>query len=67
METKVMGDAASELAADGLSSLLSYTTQNRLPRGDTVGSGLDPPTSVINQEKPLTDLMLGYLMGYFLH
>lgn len=45
-----MGSAAFWLVPYGLFSLLSSTTQNHLPRGDTTHSDLAPPTSIINQE-----------------
>lgn len=34
--------------------LLSYTTQDHVPSGDTSPSGLGLPTSMINQENALT-------------
>jgi hypothetical protein len=38
------------LVHPGLSSLLSYRPQGDLTRYETNPSGLDPPTSIINQE-----------------
>lgn len=35
----------------GSFSLLSYTSQDILPRGSTIHSGLDPPASVINNKE----------------
>lgn len=35
----------------GLLSILSYKTQGHLPRDGTTHSGLDPPTSIINQKR----------------
>lgn len=43
----------------GLLNLLSYIAQNHLPREGTTHSGLAIPTSIINQEKFLTDLPPG--------
>lgn len=38
------------LAPHGLPSLLSYVTQDHLPKGGSTHSGLNPPTSIINEE-----------------
>lgn len=35
----------------GLLSWLSYTSQEHQPTGSLAHSGLDPPTSTVNQEK----------------
>lgn len=42
-----------------LSQLLSYTLQDNLPRDSTTYSGLDPSTSIINQENVPEDLPTG--------
>lgn len=54
-------DAAYWLVPPSLLDLLSYT-QDHLPSDGVTHSGLGPPTSVINQEKP-TDLPMGHLDG----
>jgi hypothetical protein len=41
---------SSLLAPRGLLSLLSYRTQDHLPRGDTAHSELCPPISIVQQE-----------------
>ena len=50
-EAETMEVAAYWLAPHGLLSLLSYITQDHLPRDGTAHSGLSPPTPIINQEK----------------
>lgn len=45
-------------------SLLSYTTQDHLPRDGTTHGGLGPSTSTVNQKKNApTDLPMGQYDG----
>lgn len=56
--------AAYCVACFGLLSLFPYALQDHLPRDDTTHCGLDPSTSIINQENtPITWLILvGYML-----
>lgn len=49
----------------GLLSLLSYATQDHLLRRGTALRGLDPPTSILNQESALYSLLIGSLIEVF--
>ena len=46
-------------------SLLSYTAQDHLPRGDTIHSGLSPPTSIADQENAPYTCLQASLMEVF--
>lgn len=54
-------------AVRGLLSLLSYPSQDHLPRGGTVHSGLSPPIPIINQENDTQACLQGNPMRRFLN
>jgi hypothetical protein len=45
-----VGNEAETMGESLLTSMLSYRTQNHLPRGGTTHCGLGLPTSIIHQE-----------------
>lgn len=58
MGTELWRDTIDRLVFYSLLSLLSYTTQDHLPKGSTTYSVLYLPMSIINQENVLTDLLI---------
>ena len=66
-EAKTMEECCLLPCFPGLLSLLSYTTQDHLPRGGAAHNGLSPPISITNQEVSPQSFLQATLMETILH
>lgn len=64
LKQKLWRSVAYWLAHPDLLVLLSYVSQDHLPKGDTAHSGLGPFTSITNQVKSTTGLPAGQSNGF---